>query len=164
MSSVLPWLGLLKSKSITPIKRSAAKGLFCGSALRLVLQDGTKIYGNNYEVINRMQLYSGVSPGYQATLIPVAEDIASIELEEDIAWILVVEKEVNPDSIVIPCLKEPIVLQAVFQTLCRDGLANHDNLPGPGIILTVRPSSRFPGIKPAEGERISRHFNKRTCP
>jgi hypothetical protein len=31
-------------------QRATAKGLFCGSALRLILRDGTKIYGNNNEV------------------------------------------------------------------------------------------------------------------
>jgi len=84
--------------------RSAAKGLFCGSALRLILQDGTKFYGSNNE----------------ATLIPAPQDTASIELDEELSWILVVEKE------------------AVFQSMCREGIANHTSLPGPGIIITGR--------------------------
>jgi DNA topoisomerase VI subunit A len=51
--------------------------------------------------------------------IPVGEDIESFGVDEDVRWVLIVEKE------------------AVFQTLCRIGVANHADMPGRGIMITV---------------------------
>ncbi|EJD03135.1 topoisomerase acting in meiosis [Fomitiporia mediterranea MF3/22] len=82
--------------------RASSKGLFCGSALTIHLHDGSTITGHNSE----------------AALIPEAQDIAEFCMNEDITWILVVEKD------------------AVFQTLSRAGLTNHPSLPGPGILIT----------------------------
>ncbi|KZV88058.1 topoisomerase acting in meiosis [Exidia glandulosa HHB12029] len=54
----------------------------------------------------------------EPVLIPAQESIASISVCEEVSWVLVVEKD------------------AVFQTLCRSGLATHPTLPGPGLIIT----------------------------
>lgn len=51
-------------------------------------------------------------------LIPVGEDILSFSLTKPISWVLVVEKD------------------AVFQTLCRLRLVNHDSLRGEGLMIT----------------------------
>lgn len=51
--------------------------------------------------------------------IPVGEDIESFSLLNDVKWIIVVEKE------------------AVFQTLCRLGITNHETMPGRGLVVTV---------------------------
>ncbi|CDO76728.1 hypothetical protein BN946_scf184796.g22 [Trametes cinnabarina] len=54
----------------------------------------------------------------EPTLIPPSEDIERFEVEGDLAWVLVVEKE------------------AVFQTLCRLRLGTHPAIPGNGLIIT----------------------------
>ncbi|KAF9522650.1 Spo11/DNA topoisomerase VI subunit A [Crepidotus variabilis] len=54
----------------------------------------------------------------EASLIPTGEDIESFSIDLDLSWILVVEKE------------------AVFQTLCQLQLCRHENMPGPGLIIT----------------------------
>ncbi|KZP17969.1 DNA topoisomerase IV, alpha subunit [Athelia psychrophila] len=82
--------------------RASSKGLVCGGGLVMHLKSGEAIYANETE----------------GALIPVGEDISSFEVGDNIAWVLVVEKE------------------AVFQTLCRLNLAGHPSLPGPGIIIT----------------------------
>ncbi|KAI0793252.1 Spo11/DNA topoisomerase VI subunit A [Abortiporus biennis] len=82
--------------------RASSKGLFCGSALKVHLADGDIVSGSRSE----------------STLIPLAEQIVHLEVSEDLAWVLVVEKE------------------AIFQSLVHCGLSNHEPLPGPGIIIT----------------------------
>lgn len=51
-------------------------------------------------------------------MIPSGDDIEEMVVDEDIGWILVVEKE------------------AIFQTLCQVGFANDNALQKPGIIFT----------------------------
>ncbi|KZP09889.1 DNA topoisomerase IV, alpha subunit [Athelia psychrophila] len=82
--------------------RASAKGLVCGGDLVMYLKSGGVTHTSTSE----------------GTLIPAGEDISRFEVNPDIAWVLVVEKE------------------AVFQTLCRLELAGHPSLPGPGIIIT----------------------------
>ncbi|KAG2032460.1 Spo11/DNA topoisomerase VI subunit A [Suillus americanus] len=82
--------------------RAASKGLICGTGLTIHLLEGEFIYINDLE----------------GTLIPTGETIERFELNGDISWVLVVEKE------------------AVFQTLCRFQFASHQSLPGPGLIIT----------------------------
>ncbi|KAJ3505000.1 hypothetical protein NMY22_g17732 [Coprinellus aureogranulatus] len=50
--------------------------------------------------------------------IPVGEDIESFSIDDDLAWVLVAEKE------------------AVFQTLCRIGITAHPLMPGRGLAIT----------------------------
>ncbi|KAG8815452.1 endodeoxyribonuclease [Serendipita sp. 399] len=82
--------------------RASSKGIFCGSALSLRLEDGTVIAGNDC----------------QPTIIPPGDNIEELIIEEDIAWIMVIEKE------------------AVFQTLCKVGFARKNRFGRPGICLT----------------------------
>ncbi|KAJ6594186.1 Spo11/DNA topoisomerase VI subunit A [Mycena capillaripes] len=82
--------------------RATSKGLVCGSGLVIHLNSGEKIYLNDTE----------------GTLIPVGEDIKAFTVEEDVEWILIVEKD------------------AVFQTLCHLRFASHPRLPGRGLIIT----------------------------
>ncbi|TDL22668.1 topoisomerase acting in meiosis [Rickenella mellea] len=82
--------------------RASSKGLFCGAGLVLHMRGGGRVVGDDTK----------------GTLVPVGEDIFRVELDENIAWILVVEKD------------------AVFQTLCTLGLAMNVSLVGPGIIIT----------------------------
>ncbi|RDX44832.1 topoisomerase acting in meiosis [Lentinus brumalis] len=82
--------------------RASSKGLICGSGLFIHLKSG--------DVLN-------ISDS-EASLIPQAEDIERFQVGEDLAWVLLVEKE------------------AVFQTLCRLRFAIHEALPGPGLIMT----------------------------
>ncbi|EGO00168.1 hypothetical protein SERLA73DRAFT_107163 [Serpula lacrymans var. lacrymans S7.3] len=82
--------------------RASTKGLICGSGLLIHLTGGETIHINESE----------------GALIPVGEDIDRFEIEGDMAWVLIVEKD------------------AVFQTLCRLQFASHPSLPGPGIIIT----------------------------
>ncbi|KAF9462276.1 Spo11/DNA topoisomerase VI subunit A [Collybia nuda] len=77
--------------------RATSKGLVCGSGLTICLQSGEVLHGS---------------------LIPVGEDIETFRLDEDVTWVLIVEKD------------------AVFQTLCRLNLVNNHSLPGRGIIIT----------------------------
>ncbi|RXW23514.1 hypothetical protein EST38_g2345 [Candolleomyces aberdarensis] len=83
-------------------QRAASKGLLCGSGLTIHLFSGETIAGKDTDGVN----------------IPVGEDIESFGVDEDVRWVLVVEKE------------------AVFQTLCRLGVANHACMPGRGIVIT----------------------------
>ncbi|KAG8774083.1 endodeoxyribonuclease [Serendipita sp. 397] len=82
--------------------RASSKGVFCGSVLSLRLESGTVIAGNDR----------------QPTIIPSGDDIQELIIEEDIAWVMVIEKE------------------AVFQTLCRVGFTRRNALERPGILLT----------------------------
>ncbi|KAF6763217.1 Spo11/DNA topoisomerase VI subunit A [Ephemerocybe angulata] len=82
--------------------RAASKGLVCGAGLSIELFTGETLTGKDTDGIN----------------IPVGEDIESFGIDEEVNWILVVEKE------------------AVFQTLCRLGVADHPSMPGRGIIIT----------------------------
>ncbi|KEP54636.1 putative topoisomerase acting in meiosis protein [Rhizoctonia solani 123E] len=82
--------------------KAALKGLFCGSALTLTTAKGEVIKGLDFE----------------ETLIPIGEDILNINVDEDLGWVLIVEKE------------------AIFQTLCTLGFASVHTLIGKGIIVT----------------------------
>ncbi|KAJ7691276.1 Spo11/DNA topoisomerase VI subunit A, partial [Mycena rosella] len=82
--------------------RATSKGLICGSGLVIHLVSGETVHVNDSE----------------GSLIPVGEDIESIEVGDDVDWVLLVEKD------------------AVFQTLCRLRLANHPALRGRGLIIT----------------------------
>ncbi|CAE7079835.1 unnamed protein product [Rhizoctonia solani] len=82
--------------------KAALKGLFCGSALTLTTSKGEVIKGLDFE----------------ETLIPTGEDILGINVDEDLAWVLIVEKE------------------AIFQTLCTLGFASVHTSIGKGIIVT----------------------------
>ncbi|KAJ6500165.1 topoisomerase acting in meiosis [Mycena vitilis] len=82
--------------------RATSKGLVCGSGLVIHLNSAEKVCVNDTE----------------GTLIPVGEDIKAFTVEEDVEWVLIVEKD------------------AVFQTLCHLRFASHPCLPGRGIIIT----------------------------
>ncbi|RPD63922.1 DNA topoisomerase IV alpha subunit [Lentinus tigrinus ALCF2SS1-6] len=82
--------------------RASSKGLLCGSGLTIHLKSGDILGKSDSE----------------ASLIPHSEDIDCFEVGENLAWVLVVEKE------------------AVFQTLCTLRFAIHEALPGPGLIVT----------------------------
>ncbi|KAK7005771.1 Spo11/DNA topoisomerase VI subunit A [Favolaschia claudopus] len=82
--------------------RATSKGLVCGSGLSIHLQSGEDIRVTDTE----------------GAVIPVGEDIKSFTVAEDLAWVLIVEKD------------------AVFQTLCRVRFASHAGLPGRGLIIT----------------------------
>ncbi|KIJ49431.1 hypothetical protein M422DRAFT_160634, partial [Sphaerobolus stellatus SS14] len=82
--------------------RASPKGIFCGSGLKIRLKKGERIHGNNNE----------------GSLIPAIEDIAFLEVSDDVGWVLVIEKE------------------AVFQTLCKSGLTMKPDCPGSGILIT----------------------------
>nr|AAF26720.1 Spo11 [Coprinopsis cinerea] len=81
--------------------RAASKGLVCGAGITINLYSGEVVQGNDTEPSN----------------IPAGEDIESFGVDEDIAWVLVVEKE------------------AVFQTLCQLGVTHGLNI-GKGIMVT----------------------------
>ncbi|KAG6372419.1 Spo11/DNA topoisomerase VI subunit A, partial [Boletus reticuloceps] len=82
--------------------RATSKGLVCGSGLVIYLLDGEALRINDCE----------------GTLIPAGEDIERFEVQSDVSWVLVVEKE------------------AVFQTLCRLQFTKYPGLPGCGLIVT----------------------------
>ncbi|KAI0342034.1 DNA topoisomerase IV, alpha subunit [Trametopsis cervina] len=82
--------------------RASAKGLFCGSGLAIHLHNTDVVRGNNLE----------------GALIPPSEDISRFEVDGNLSWVLIVEKE------------------AVFQTLCHLNFVNYPALPGPGLIIT----------------------------
>ncbi|KAF8198101.1 Spo11/DNA topoisomerase VI subunit A [Pholiota molesta] len=58
--------------------RSSSKGVVCGSGLTITLLSGEIMHCNDAE----------------GTLIPAGEDIQSFSIDEEVAWVLVVEKEV----------------------------------------------------------------------
>ncbi|CAE6457035.1 unnamed protein product [Rhizoctonia solani] len=87
---------------IGPVQKAALKGLFCGSALTLTTVKGEIVKGLDFE----------------ETLIPTGEDIANVNVDEDLSWVLIVEKE------------------AIFQTLCTLGFASVHTSIGRGIIVT----------------------------
>ncbi|KAI0769325.1 topoisomerase acting in meiosis [Trametes elegans] len=82
--------------------RASSKGLMCGSGLRVHLNSGETVTVSDSE----------------PALIPCAEDICQFEVDNGLAWVLVVEKD------------------AVFQTLCRLRLGTHSSLPGQGLLIT----------------------------
>ncbi|KAF5348657.1 hypothetical protein D9758_006787 [Tetrapyrgos nigripes] len=82
--------------------RATSKGTFCGSGLTIHLLTGEMIRGNDAE----------------ATLIPVGEDIESFDFDNEVKWVLIVEKD------------------AVFQTLCHLKLTNHPRLSSRGLMIT----------------------------
>ncbi|KAI0779848.1 DNA topoisomerase IV alpha subunit [Fomes fomentarius] len=82
--------------------RASSKGLICGTSFTVHFKGGDAV---------------AVTDG-EASLVPQSEDIERFEVGQDVAWVLVVEKE------------------AVFQTLCRLRFATHEDLPGPGLIVT----------------------------
>ncbi|KAH7342004.1 Spo11/DNA topoisomerase VI subunit A [Rhizoctonia solani] len=82
--------------------KAALKGLFCGSALTLTTTKGEVIKGLDFE----------------ETLIPMGEDIVNVNVDEDLGWVLIVEKE------------------AIFQTLCTLGFTSVHTSIGKGIIIT----------------------------
>ncbi|KAI5123661.1 hypothetical protein M0805_001691 [Coniferiporia weirii] len=82
--------------------RASSKGLYCGSALTIHLYNGSTLVGHDTE----------------SSLIPPAQDVAKFEINDDIAWILIVEKD------------------AVFQTLRSAGLTSHPSILGPGLLIT----------------------------
>ncbi|KAJ4483485.1 topoisomerase acting in meiosis [Lentinula aciculospora] len=82
--------------------RATSKGIFCGSTFSIYLSSGNVIHGNDSE----------------ASLIPAGEDVETFNVDEDLAWVLIVEKD------------------AVFQTLCHLNASNHPLLPGKGLLIT----------------------------
>ncbi|CAE6519454.1 unnamed protein product [Rhizoctonia solani] len=99
--------------------KAALKGLFCGSALTLTTVKGEVIKGMDFE----------------ETLIPTGEDILSVNVDEDLSWALIVEKEVT--ILLRPSLPtNTVTWQAIFQTLCALGLASIHKSIGRGIIVT----------------------------
>ncbi|KAI6121620.1 DNA topoisomerase IV alpha subunit [Pisolithus sp. B1] len=83
--------------------RATSKGLICGSCLVIRLMAGEESLRLN---------------DHEGTLIPAGEDVGQLEVENRVAWVLVVEKE------------------AIFQTLCQLNFTKHPALPGPGLIVT----------------------------
>ncbi|EEB87076.1 hypothetical protein MPER_15736, partial [Moniliophthora perniciosa FA553] len=57
--------------------RATSKGVFCGSGLTISLRSGEITYGSDCE----------------PTLIPFGEDVESFSVDEDVKWVLVVEKD-----------------------------------------------------------------------
>ncbi|OCH93112.1 DNA topoisomerase IV alpha subunit [Obba rivulosa] len=82
--------------------RASSKGLIAGVGLTIHLTQGDVIHVNTTE----------------ASLIPASEEISQFEVDSQLSWVLVVEKE------------------AVFQTLCRLNIAAHPYMPGPGLLIT----------------------------
>ncbi|KAF9268643.1 DNA topoisomerase IV, alpha subunit [Marasmius fiardii PR-910] len=80
--------------------RATTKGIFCGSGLTINLIGDEMITGSDSE----------------PTLIPVGDDIETFSVDDDVEWVLVVEKD------------------AVFQTLCHHRLTALT--PGKGIMIT----------------------------
>ncbi|EDR11599.1 topoisomerase acting in meiosis, partial [Laccaria bicolor S238N-H82] len=74
--------------------RASTKGLISGAGLTIQLLSG--------EVIQLIDT--------EGSIIPAGEDIESFSVDEDVAWVLIVEKE------------------AVFQTLCRLGITDVDSI------------------------------------
>jgi len=81
--------------------RASPKGLLCGSCIRIKLEDGNVITPSDGE----------------ACLIPHAEDIAIFDVDPELSWVLIVEKE------------------AVFQTLCGSAFTRLLEI-GRGLIVT----------------------------
>ncbi|KAF5351700.1 hypothetical protein D9756_007749 [Leucocoprinus leucothites] len=78
--------------------RASSKGLVCGSGLTIRLSSGETIQPTDTEVHTYGPIFTGNRRNdtrSQGTLIPVGEDIESFGLEEDVCWVLVVEKEVR---------------------------------------------------------------------
>ncbi|KAI0829683.1 DNA topoisomerase IV alpha subunit [Trametes gibbosa] len=82
--------------------RASCKGLICGTGLMIHLRNGETVKLSDSEPM----------------LVPHSEDIQRFEADNELAWVLVVEKE------------------AVFQTLSRLRLGSHESLPGKGLVIT----------------------------
>ena len=68
----------------------------CGSGLTVHMKSGEAVRIMDSEVgVSGVYHGSTVLTLRQASLIPPAEDIEGFEVEEDLAWVLVVEKEVR---------------------------------------------------------------------
>ena len=76
-------------------QRASSKGLVCGGGLAIHLTEGEIVYANDSEVPS-LSLYFNCAANCkrQGALIPVGEDISKFEVDDDIAWVLIVEKEV----------------------------------------------------------------------
>ncbi|KAE9411586.1 DNA topoisomerase IV, alpha subunit [Gymnopus androsaceus JB14] len=107
--------------------RATSKGTFCGSVLTIHLSSGDIIRGNDSE----------------ASLIPVGEDVETFNVDDDLAWVLVVEKD------------------AVFQTLCHLNATNHSSLPGKGLIITGK---GYPDLATRHLVKTLSDFLPRTIP
>ncbi|GJE94903.1 DNA topoisomerase IV alpha subunit [Phanerochaete sordida] len=83
--------------------RASSKGLVSGKGLTIYIH-------NTDEPVT-------INPA-ENTLIPLSEEIERFEVDDDLSWVLVIEKE------------------AVYQTICRLNLAEHPDLPGPGLLIT----------------------------
>ncbi|KAH6914489.1 Spo11/DNA topoisomerase VI subunit A [Coprinopsis sp. MPI-PUGE-AT-0042] len=84
--------------------RASSKGLVSGSGLTIYLLSGEEIHGNDSEAIK----------------IPLGEDTETFGVDEDIKWVLIVEKE------------------AVFNTLCSLQITDGRLPAGRGILITGR--------------------------
>ncbi|KAI0312313.1 Spo11/DNA topoisomerase VI subunit A [Amylostereum chailletii] len=101
--------------------RASLKGLLCGTGLRIHTVDGDVLVATNSEARSSLTLLKPIeSDGFvpQPILVPMAQDVSRFELDPDISWVLIVEKE------------------AVFQTLCSLHFTNEPSLPGPGLLIT----------------------------
>lgn len=78
-------------------------------------------------------------------MIPVGEDIVSFGLDEDVHWVLIVEKEVKARIQAVYALGLSTHSQAVFQTLCHLKITDHQDMPGRGLLITV--SITFPRLQ-----------------
>jgi hypothetical protein len=81
------------------LQRASPKGLLCGTSIRIRLEDGNVIIPSDEEVHTIRFLISIVTaalrPNVQACLIPHSEDIAAFDVDPELSWVLVVEKEVS---------------------------------------------------------------------
>lgn len=72
----------------------------CGSGLRIRLHSGETVELSDSEVSLRLRsLVRGkLTNPSQPVLIPLSEDIEQFDVDEGLAWVLVVEKEVRVDT------------------------------------------------------------------
>jgi meiotic recombination protein SPO11 len=66
-------------------------------------------------------------------MIPNGDDIQEMILDEDLGFILIVEKEVN---IILPLCLICDCFQAIFQTLAQVGFARNNAFNQTGIVIT----------------------------
>jgi meiotic recombination protein SPO11 len=103
---------------------ASPKGLFCGSGIAFKFHSHHQI---------------SLLPK-EASLIPVGREISDIMVSKNkFGWVLVVEKEVVPSARRSTHIIDGAP-QAIFQTLCSNGLANSPLLSRHGLIITVRKS------------------------
>lgn len=82
------------------MQRASSKGLVCGSRLTIHLVGGDVVGVNDTE----------------GTLVPAGEDIAHFDVDDELAWVLIVEKEV--------CVCDPLVLFRCMPTDLAGRLSN----------------------------------------